>query len=232
MIPGMGPQEQELVNKLQAVGMSQADALQYVMQQGQQGTGLIGLQGSDQNLLNQAFSGAESGIRRQADILGQDMAGTRGLNRSDTPVSEAVLREMLPAIQQNESAKASQSLGLGLNLAQLRQQNLQTLLSGINSSPAMAAGLANRFQQERFTGAPIVGSRTQTTRPSLMSSLQQGLGLAQQFGGFLSNPTSGSGSGGSGSGGGGNSPQKSTSGPGSSENQWSTMFSPTTPVVP
>ena len=229
LIPGMGPQEQDMVNKLQQVGMSQADALQYVLQQGKQGTGLIGLQGSDQALLNQAFSGAEAGIRRQADILGQDMAGTRGLNRSDTPVSEAVLREMLPMIQQNESAKASQSLGLGLNLAQLRQQNLQTLLQGANSSPSALSQMAQRMQNERIAGSKQVGTQTQkfSNSPSLMSSIGQGIGLVGQFaaiganpGGFASPQGGGTSSGQSSGGGGG-----ASSGPGSSANQWGTMFS-------
>jgi len=187
LIPGMGPQEQEMVNKLQQVGMSQADALQYVLQQTKkEGTGLIGLQGSDQTLLNQAFSGAEAGIRRQADILGQDMAGTRGLNRSDTPVSESVLREMLPMIQQNESAKASQSLGLGLNLAQLEQQNrqmnLQALLQGVNASPTALWNTAQRTQNERFAGAKTVGSSLTkgSATPSLMDSISQGIKITDQ----------------------------------------------------
>lgn len=231
LIPGMGPQEQDMVNKLQQVGMSQADAMQYVLQQGQQGTGLIGLQGSDQALLNQAFSGAESGIRRQADILGQDLAGTRGLNRSDTPVSEAVLREMLPMIQQNESAKASQSLGLGLNLAQLRQQNLQTLLQGANSSPSALAQMANRMQLERIQGAKQVGTNTQkfSSSPSLMSSIGQGIGLVGQVAAIGANPGGFAGPPNTGSGGGGGSPSSgggggASNGPGSSANQWSTMF--------
>lgn len=178
----MGPEEQAMVDKLKQTGMSQADALQFVLQQGQQGTGLIGLQGSDQALLNQAFSGAEAGIRRQADILGQDMAGTRGLNRSDTPVNESVLREMLPMIQQNESAKASQSLGLGLNLAQLRQQNLQTLLTGVNSSPTDLWNTAQRMQNERFAGAKTIGSSLtkNSATPSLMDSISQGIKIADQ----------------------------------------------------
>jgi len=182
LIPGMGPQEQEMVNKLQQVGMSQADALQYVLQQGQKGTGLIGLQGSDQDLLNQAFSGAEAGIRRQADILGQDMAGTRGLNRSDTPVNESVLREMLPMIQQNESAKASQSLGLGLNLQQLRQRNLEVLLGGVNATPSALWNTSQRMQNERFVGAKTIGSSlTKGSRtPSLMDSIGQGMSLTSQ----------------------------------------------------
>jgi len=223
LIPGMGQREQNMVNQLTKVGLSQADALQYVLRQGQQGTGLIGLQGSDQDLLNQAFSGAEAGIRRKADILGQDMAGTRGLNRSDTPVNESVLREMLPMIQQNESAKASQSLGLGLNLAQLRQQNLQMLLGGVNSTPSALWNTAQRMQNERFAGAKTIGSSVMKSSrtPSLMDSIGQGIGLASQFGAFMSDPGGGKGSPQ------GNGNQQSSSsqlGPSSAMNQWNTAF--------
>lgn len=177
IVPKMEGQERNVVNRLQELGMSQADALNFVMQQSRQDPRLIGLQDSDKALLDQAFGGAETSLQRQANLMSQDMAGTRGLNRSDTPVSEAVLREMLPQFANLNAAKASQSLGLGLNLAQLRQQNMQNLLSGAQAMPGTLGGLATRFQNERFANAKTLGSSTQSYSPGLMDQIGTGLDL-------------------------------------------------------
>lgn len=200
-IDPMGVQEHRIVNQLQRLGVSQADAIKFAMDQFKQGTGLIGLQGADKALLEQAFGGAERSLRRQAYLLGQDMAGTRGLNRSDTPVAESVLREMLPQFANLDSQKAGQSLGLGLNLANLRQQNLQNLLYGSQIAPNALTRLANRFQQERFATGRTTGTSTSTMRgsPGLMDQIGTGIGLVGQIGalgaGFMAPGASGAASG-------------------------------------
>lgn len=186
MVPEMGDEERNLVKRLTGLGVRQADALKFVLNQSQQpgGSMLAGLQGGDKALLDQAFSGAESGLQRQADIMGQNLAGTRGLNMSDTPVSEAVLREMLPQFANLQSQKAQQSLGLGLNLGQLnegrRQFNIQALLNGSQITPSIFGGLANRFQTERFANARTMssGTGTQSYSPGLMDQVQQGFKIA------------------------------------------------------
>ena len=199
----MGPQEQAVVDRLQGLGMNQADAITAVMEMARQpqGSMLLGLQGSDRDLLDQAFAGAETGLRHQANLLGQDMASTRGLNRSDTPVAGAIAQLFLPALASLQSQKAAQSLGLGLNLGQLnegrRQFNINALLAGGTAMPSALAGLANRFQQERFAGAKTVGTSRGTQTPSLMQSIGQGIGLVGQLGSL------GMGIAGAGSGGGG-----------------------------
>jgi hypothetical protein len=104
------------------------------------------------------------------------------LNRSDTPVSEAVLREMLPQMMNLNSQKAQTSLGLGLNLGQMnegrREFNINALLAGAGGMPSALGGLANRFQNERFANASYWGN--QTSSPGLMDQIGTGLGLAQQ----------------------------------------------------
>ena len=111
-IPGMGPQEQAIVARLQGLGMNQADAIQFALEQATQtpSSPLLALQGQDKALLDQAYAGAEANLRRFGGLMGQDLAGTRGLNPSDTPVSEAVLREVLPQMQMLAAQKAQQRL--------------------------------------------------------------------------------------------------------------------------
>lgn len=184
----MSQDEQSIVKQLEDVGVDQATALRLVRQQASQQPGLIGLQGSDQALLDQAYSGAESNLRRQGYLMGQDLAGTRGLNPSDTPVSEAVLREMLPALSSLQSAKANESLGLGLNLQQLNQQRLQTLLGTVGQTPNALLNLANRYQTERFAKAKTIGTNTVKNNPSLMSQIGQGIGLVGQLAAVGVNP--------------------------------------------
>ena len=181
LVEPMSPEEQSIVKQLTDVGVDQATALRLVQQQASQQPGLVGLQGSDQNLLNQAYSGAEANLQRQGYLLGQQLAGTRGLNPSDTPVSEAVLREMLPAMSSLQSDKAAQSLGLGLNLQQLRQQQLQTLLGSVGQTPGALLGLANRMQTERFAKAKTIGTNTIQNNPSLMSQISQGIGITSDL---------------------------------------------------
>ena len=188
IIPEMSTQEQGIVNRLQSLGMGQADALQAVMDMARQpqGSMLLGLQGSDKALLDEAFSGAEAGLRHQANLMGQDLASSRGFQRHDTPVAGAVMQNFLPALAQIQAQKASQSLGLGLSLGQLGEQrrmnNMNAMLSGGTAMPSALAGLANRFQQERFAGAKTVGTQHSTQTPSVMSGIGQGLGLAGQIG--------------------------------------------------
>ena len=188
IIPEMSTQEQGIVNRLQSLGMGQADALQAVMDMARQPqeSMLLGLQGSDKALLDEAFSGAEAGLRHQANLMGQDLASSRGFQRHDTPVAGAVMQNFLPALAQIQAQKASQSLGLGLSLGQLGEQrrmnNMNAMLSGGTAMPSALAGLANRFQQERFAGAKTVGTQHGTSTPSVMSGIGQGLGLAGQIG--------------------------------------------------
>ena len=205
-IDPMGAQEQGIVNQLQGLGSEQADAIRHVLEMARspQGSMLLGLQGSDKALLDEAFSGAEAGLRHQANLMGQDLASSRGFQRHDTPVAGAVMQNFLPALAQIQAQKASQSLGLGLSLGQLnegrRQFNMNSLLSGGTAMPNTLAGLANRFQQERIAGAKTIGTQQGTRTPSVMDSIGQGLGLAGQIGSLGMGIMSGMGGAGAGAG--------------------------------
>lgn len=135
------------------------------------------LSANDQETLNNAYNSAFVNLRRRGQIYAQDLAGTRGLNTSDTPVSDSVLRELLPATADLESNKASTSLGLGLQLRGLDLQKRQSLIN-------TAMNLANREQQDRYTTARHYGNFTQAANANgmqnasqLFSAMGAGLGL-------------------------------------------------------
>ena len=197
-IPAMGKKEKELVSQLTSLGMNQRDAIQFVMNQAKQGpeSPLLALQGQDKALLDQAYAGAEADLRRFGGLMGQDLAGTRGLNPSDTPVSEAVLREVLPQMRMLASQKAQQELGLGLNLGQLKEQsrqfNLGALLGGAQASPFGLSSMADRMQRERLAAA----AQQVKQRPSFMDSFQQGVGIVSSLGSIGAAVMGGTGGGG------------------------------------
>jgi len=177
---GMGPEEKALAERMSKLGMSQADAIQYVLDNAKGGGAIntVGLNATDQANLDQAYAGAEQNLRRFGNIMGQDLAGTRGLNPSDTPVSEAVLRETMPAYANLMSNKAQYGLGLGLNLAQMnegaRQFNLQSLLGGAGSMPTGLGFGLNRMQNERMAANTTTNSGNQWNSGSILDQMNQG----------------------------------------------------------
>lgn len=177
---GMTPEEQKLADKMSELGMSQADAVKYIMDATRGGgqVSSLALTPQDQAQLDAAYGGAEANLRRFGNIMGQDLAGTRGLNPSDTPVSEAVLRETLPAFQQLMSQKAQQGLGLGMNMRgfneQARQFNLQAMLGGATSTPNALGFNLNRMQGERMARNTSTTSGKMYQNDSIMSQIGQG----------------------------------------------------------
>lgn len=177
---GATPEEQKLVDKLSELGMNQADAIKYVMSEGQKPHAIntVALNSTDQANLDNAYAGAEQNLRRFGNIMGQDLAGTRGLNPSDTPVSEAVLRETMPAYANLMSNKAQYGLGLGLNLAQMnegaRQFNLQSILSGASSMPTGLGFNLQRMLQERSMKNSTTGNGLGYTNGSILDQMNQG----------------------------------------------------------
>lgn len=180
-IAGPGAQEQALRNRFEQLGLSQADAIQLAMDMAKQApsTSLGPLDPATQALLDQSYQGAEANLRRFGGIMGQDLAGTRGLNPSDTPVSEAVLREVLPAYANIQSARAQQGLGLAQFQKTFgegaRQFNLQSLLNGAQSMPASGFGLMQSLQNDRFkTGATRVSGFYDTwNQPSMQNRVNK-----------------------------------------------------------
>lgn len=178
----MGPEEKRLVAKMSELGVNQADAIKFVIDSAKDGGQFssLALNPQDQAALDASYSGAEANLRRFGNLMGQDLAGTRGLNPSDTPVSEAVLRETLPAYQNLMSQKAQQGLGLGLNMRQMnegaRQFNLQAVLGGATSTPNALGFNLNRMLQERMGRNTQTGSGIGYKSDSIMTQVGQGAG--------------------------------------------------------
>lgn len=159
-LQGAGPQEQRLRDQFAQLTTDQLGQLSNVYQQygdtlnQARGSNTFALSPAEQEQLNQAYAGSEANLRRFGQIMGQDLAGTRGLNTSDTPVSEAVLRETMPAMASLQGQKMQYGLGLGMQARQNQFQNLYQGLSGLTgaatAAPQAGLGLAQSFQQDRL----------------------------------------------------------------------------------
>lgn len=147
----MSAAEQDLSQATTGLGLSQTDAIKRLL------SSSFALTPDEMNQLNAIYAPQEANLRRYADILGQDMAGTRGLNRSDTPVSEAVLREVLPAMAQLQSDKMQQGLGLGM---QMKNLNLN---AAMGMPGASAFNLQKLFNERLATGTTTTTGNTYGT---------------------------------------------------------------------
>lgn len=159
-LQGAGPQEQRLRDQYAELTTDQLGQLRNVYQQygdtlnQVRGSNTFALSPAEQEQLNQAYAGSEANLRRFGQIMGQDLAGTRGLNTSDTPVSEAVLRETMPAMAALQGQKMQYGLGLGMQARQNQFQNMFQGLSGLTgaatTAPQAGLGLAQSLQQDRL----------------------------------------------------------------------------------
>lgn len=152
--------EQDLRNQYASLNEEQIGQMRNVM--GQYGgllssrgaSGSFALDPQEMEQLNQAYAGSEANLRRFGQIMGQDLAGTRGLNTSDTPVSEAVLRETMPAMAALQGQKMQYGLGLGLQARNSAFGNklagLQGLTGAATTSPTTGFNLMNSLQADRM----------------------------------------------------------------------------------
>lgn len=181
----MTGEELDLSKATTGLGLSQTDAIRRLMGSS------FALTPEEMNQLNAIYAPQEANLRRFADLLGQDMAGTRGLNRSDTPVSEAVLREVLPAMAMLQSNKMQQGLGLGM---QMKNLNLNAALGMPGAS---AFNLQKLFNERLATGKTTTsGTTTGTYSPGFLDRMattagaqvgitQAGKNLMGGAGGFM-----------------------------------------------
>lgn len=174
-------QEQALRDQLFRHGQTQQEQLQQLFQRYNQfqGDNSFALTQPEQDQLNQAYAGAEANLRRYGQIMGQDLAGTRGLNTSDTPVSEAVLREVMPAMAQLQGQKMQTGLGMkfqnrGLNLSGLNSWN-----NAVNSMPTASLNLMNSMQQDRLASTSSSGMANEHLGMPWIERLGKGVKIVQ-----------------------------------------------------
>jgi hypothetical protein len=177
-VAGPGKQEQGVLNLLEGLNREQVNAIMDGLNRVRQPQSFqsLGLSPEDQATLDQAYSGAEAAMRRDANLFGQDVMGRSGLTGTSTPVTESILREFLPQSMQLQSQKAQAGLGLGLNMRQLgenaRQFNLSSLFQGSQVTPTSGLSLMGNLERTRMarSSQSINGWKL----PSPMDNMEQG----------------------------------------------------------
>jgi len=164
----MSAEERALSGATTNLGLTQTEVLKDLLRRG------FALSPEEMAQLDAMYAPQEANLRRQANLIGQDLAGTRGLNTSDTPVSEAVLREILPAMANLQSQKMAQGLGLGM---QMRGLNLNAALGMPGAS---GFNLQKLFNERLATGKTTTTSRG-TFNPGFLDRLATASGAQKNF---------------------------------------------------
>lgn len=143
--------ERDLSEITTNLGADQTTRLRELMEQG------FALSPDEMAQLDLMFNPQFENLRRFGNLMGQDLAGTRGLNTSDTPVAEAVLRETMPAAANLLSNKMALGLQTGMGM---RNLNLQAAL---RMPGASQFNLSKLFNERLATGRTRSSGTTQGT---------------------------------------------------------------------
>ena len=168
--------EQQILNQLQGLGDNQLSFL----------TGLLGggvspykLSPADQQTLNDSYNSAFQQFNQSGKDYADYLATTRGLNKSDTPVSQQAMQRYGLGMSDLLSQKANAALNMGLQGTQLRLGATSALPSGLVGAfnPQFQERLATPTQS--YSGTMSGSSHTQYN-PSLMDNIGQGMALGSQ----------------------------------------------------
>lgn len=188
--------EQAIMDDYYGLGRTQSDFLKNFVSGG---NSLYQLGDQDQQQLDQAYQSAFDRFDLQGKDYADYLASTRGLNKSDTPVSQQAMERYGMGMADLLSQRANAGLNLGFqgNMAKLGAVGMTP--GGLNAAFApmynerMAGGMTTR------TGSGRSDQTTYST-PSVMSQIGQGMalgsqaiGLGAQMGGMfmgLPSPTS------------------------------------------
>lgn len=188
-------QEEALLRQFQGLGDQQGNFLSNLFG----GKSIFELSDQDKQQLDQSYQSAFDRFNLEGKDYADHLATTRGLNKSDTPVSQQAMERYGLGMSDLLSQKANTGLNMGMQGTMARLGAVGMTPGGWNSAFAplynerMAGGLHTQ------TGS---GSSFQTMRdsPSLMSQIGQGMGLAQQgiglgaqLGGMFMSPMGGMG---------------------------------------
>lgn len=202
-------EETALRQQFSGLGTQQNQALQSLLQQVSGGTSPFALSPADQAQLDQAYQGSINAYNMQAKQYADQLAGGRGMRMSDTPISAQAMQQYGLGMGDILSNKAMQGLNMGLSGNQFRAN---TIFQGANALPSGSVAAFNPLFQERLASGTTrtQGNTSGTTvsTPSLMSQIQQGIGIAGSLGsmgaGFMSGmPGAGAAAGGASAGGSG-----------------------------
>ena len=169
--------EQNILNQLNGLGTSQLNFLNSLLSGG---TGaLSSLNPQDQAMLDQQYGSAMNQFNQSGKDYADYLATTRGLNKSDTPVSQQAMQRYGLGMSDLLSQKANAALNLGLQGTQMRLGATSALPSGLVGAfnPQFQERLATPTQS--YSGTMSGSSHTQYN-PSLMDNIGQGMALGSQ----------------------------------------------------
>lgn len=191
-------QEQHILNQYQGLGDQQTSFLQSLMSGG---VSPFALNAKDQEQLDASYQSAFDRFGVQGKDYADYLATTRGLNKSDTPVSQQAMERYGLGMSDLLSQKANAGLNLGLQGTQMRLMGSQALPAGLGASfsPLFSERMAGG---KTYSTGNSRGMSTTVNTPSLMTQIGQGmslgsqaLGLGAQMGGMFMSPGLGMGTG-------------------------------------
>lgn len=185
-------QEKSILDQYQGLGDSQSE---YIRNLVNGNSSPFALSEADQSLLDQSYNAARERLMLGGKDYADYLATTRGLNKSDTPVSLQAMDRFGQSLSDLESQKANAALNLGLQGNSMRFQAAQALPAGLGA--AFMPMFNERMAGGRTTmGQDVYGSSngsfynntsgnqnsttTQRFTPSLMQQIGQGMSLASQ----------------------------------------------------
>ena len=177
------PEEEALRKQFSDLGAEQQQAIRNLLQMSSGGSSLFTLNPADQASLNQSYDAARQRLNFGLKDFADFSSGGRGLRMSDTPISQQSFERAGLGYADLESAKANQELQMGLMGNQFR---VNTGLAGAQAMPAGSLQAYAPLYNERMAGGLTKGTgkstATQSYTPSLMSQVQQGIGIASSLG--------------------------------------------------
>lgn len=195
--------EASILGQIQALGGQQSNFLTNLMS-GQQSPFSLNL--GDQEQLDKAYQSAFERFNTEGKDYADYLATTRGLNKSDTPVSQQAMQRYGMGMSDLLSQKANMGLNMGLQGTGLRLQGASSTPSGLMEAfnPMFQERMATGLNRTGFSGSGSSGYTTngslmgstqgtsntrQTNTPSLMDQIGQGMmlgaGMGSMMGGMM-----------------------------------------------
>lgn len=181
----MSPQERAIMNMYQSLGENQLSQINQILAPG---SSPYTMNPGDQEMVNKSFDAAKQRFMTSGKDYADYLATTRGLNKSDTPVSQQAMERFGLGLADLESQQAQAGLNYGLMGTQLR----------LGATGALPAGLGAAFApmyNERMAGGRTdmsgnsSGTTTMKYTPSIMDQIGQGMslgaGAAMMAGGLM-----------------------------------------------
>ena len=173
--------EEQILRQYQGLGDQQMSFINNLVRGG---TSPFALNPEDQAALDQSYQSAFDRFNLEGKDYADYLATTRGLNKSDTPVSQQAMQRYGLGMADLLSNRANAGLNLGLQGTQLRLMGSQALPAGLGAafSPRFSERMAGGTT---YTSGNARGSTTQVHTPSLMTQIGQGLSLGGQAAGMI-----------------------------------------------